>query len=36
MLMVLWQPEGIAGMWQAWRRRAQPSAAAATPAPTVI
>jgi branched-chain amino acid transport system permease protein len=22
MVMVLWQPEGIAGVWQAWRRRA--------------
>ena len=22
MVMVLWQPEGIAGIWQAWRRRA--------------
>jgi branched-chain amino acid transport system permease protein len=29
MAMVLWQPEGIAGVWQAWRRRvAGPSAPA--------
>ncbi len=27
--MVLWQPEGIAGLWQAHRRRVAPAAAGA-------
>jgi branched-chain amino acid transport system permease protein len=29
MAMVLWQPEGIAGLWQSWRARARRSKAAA-------
>lgn len=34
MAMVLFKPEGIAGMWQAWRaRRAGPPAAAGRPSP---
>jgi branched-chain amino acid transport system permease protein len=28
MAMVLWQPEGIAGAWQAWRRAHRPAAPA--------
>ena len=32
MAMVLWQPEGIAGLWQAWRRRAAGPSASARPA----
>jgi branched-chain amino acid transport system permease protein len=33
MVMVLWQPEGIAGIWQAWRRRARTRPTALRPAP---
>ncbi len=31
--MVLWQPEGIAGIWQAWRRRARGARSAPVAAP---
>jgi len=31
MAVVLFQPEGIAGIWQAWRRRAAPAAPLAAP-----
>jgi branched-chain amino acid transport system permease protein len=33
MLMVLWQPEGIAGLWQAWRRHTGRPASVVHPAP---
>ncbi|MBL8361108.1 MAG: branched-chain amino acid ABC transporter permease [Rubrivivax sp.] len=33
MAIVLFQPDGIAGAWQAWRRRAAPSRAPAPPVP---
>ena len=36
MVMVLWQPEGIAGVWQAWRRRARAPTPSMQAAPRAV
>ncbi len=36
MAMVVFKPEGIAGMWQAWRARREPQASTQAPAPAAV